>query len=173
MPICEECGSQQVDEQIVEELAVLACRLCGHIQGDGETVQLARERLEARERGFDPAVYPLVVALEQVPTFHVDSASAGRPEVAEYPYVFLRVRPEGLEDVERLLTSVEMANRATKRRWVMELSLQRGLLFILRPRFWKPVLDITRQDITEARGDLPVLARLIGRDVGLAWWRGR
>ncbi len=78
----------------------------------------------------------------------------------------------GLSDVEHLLTSLEMANRSTKRRWVVELSLQRGLLFILRPRFWKAILDITADDILEARADLALLALTIGRDVRLSWWRG-
>jgi hypothetical protein len=78
----------------------------------------------------------------------------------------------GLSDVENLLTSLEMANRSTKRRWVVELSLQRGLLFILRPRFWKAILDISPEDIREAHADLSLLARTIGRDVQLSWWRG-
>ena len=50
-------------------------------------------------------------------------------------------------------------------------TLQRGLLFILRPRFWKPVLDIDAKDIAEARADLPLLAKAIQRDVQLGWWR--
>jgi len=172
VPVCEECGSRQVEPALVEGVEVESCHLCGHIQGDGDAVHLARERLEARERGVDPVVYPLVTALERVPTFRVVGSSAGRADRSEYPFVFLRVREGGLEDLERLLTSLEMANRATKRRWVVELSLQRGLLFILRPRFWKPVLEITATDVEEARCDLPVLAAAIRRDVALGWWRG-
>ena len=53
----------------------------------------------------------------------------------------------------------------------MECSLQRGLLFILRPRFWKPVLDITPADIEEARPDLLLLGQALRRDVSLSWWR--
>ena len=172
MARCDECGSTQVGEAEVEGAAVELCALCGHVQGDEEQVARVRDRREAAERGFDPAVYPLVRALEEVPTFRVSGASAGRPSINDYPYVFLRVRTGGLDDVERLLTSVEMANRGTKRRWVVECSLQRGLLFILRPRFWKPVLDITAQDIAEARADLPQLAQAIARDVKLSWWQG-
>lgn len=172
MPSCDECGSQQVEESLVEEVEVLVCRLCGHLQGDGSNVRLVEERLEAQERGFQPAVYPLVKALEAVPTFKVSAASAGRPARAEYPFVFLRVKEGGLADVERLLTSLEMANRVTQRRWVVECSLQRGLLFILRPRFWKAVLDISAQDIEEARADLPLLADTLRRDVALGWWKG-
>lgn len=172
MARCDECGSTQVGPAEVEGAAVDLCALCGHIQGDEEQVALVQNRREAAERGFDPAVYPLVRALEQVPTFRVSGASAGRETQGDYPYVFLRVKPDGLADVERLLTSIEMANRGTKRRWVVECSLQRGLLFILRPRFWKPVLDISAQDVAEARADLPLLAQAIARDVNLSWWQG-
>ncbi len=169
--MCDECGSSQVAEAEVEGVAVDLCGLCGHVQGDESRVALVEERREAAERGFEPIIYPLVRALEVVPTFRVSGASAGRPSLSEYPYVFLRVKLGGLIDVERLLTSLEMANRGTKRRWVIECSLQRGLLFILRPRFWKPVLDISALDITEARADLPLLAKAIERDVKLSWWQ--
>jgi hypothetical protein len=169
--LCEECGNRQVAPATIEGVAVLSCRLCGHLQGDEAKVALAELRLEARERGYDVDVYPLVKALESVPTFTVSAASGGREEITEYPFVFLRLAPEGLHDLERLLTSLEMANRATRRRWVVECSLQRGLLFILRPRFWKAVQAITAQDIAESRADLGVLAEAIARDVNLSWWR--
>ncbi|MHC5009570.1 MAG: hypothetical protein ACYTG6_01330 [Planctomycetota bacterium] len=172
MAVCEECGSHRVAMADVDGARIDVCDLCGHLQGEGPQVALLRERQEAEERGFDPRIYPLVKALEGVPNFRVDSASAGRPDRAEYPFVFLRVAGDGLRDLERLLTSLEMANKDTKRRWVVELSLQRGLLFILRPRFWKAILDITAEDIREARSDLPVLAQVIRRDVKLGWWGG-
>lgn len=172
MAECEECGSRQVEEAEVEGVAVDVCGLCDHVQGDPRKVALVQERREAAERGFHRNVYPLVKSLEQVRSFHVESASAGRPETGEYPFVFLRLAPDGLRDLERLLTSLELANHHTQRRWVVECSLQRGLLFILRPRFWKPVLSIDGQDIREARADLALLARTIARDLGLSWWGG-
>ena len=110
---------------------------------------------------------------ESVPTFRVDSASGGDPSIREYPFVFLRLEPGGLHDLERLLTALEMANHATRRRWVVECALQRGLLFILRPRFWKAVAEITTLDITDARHDLGVLAATLEKNVGAAWWTKR
>ena len=62
------------------------------------------------------------------------------------------------------------------RQWLSWIHLEdviRGLLFILRPRFWKAVLDINANDITEARADLPVLAQSLRRDVSLGWWNTR
>jgi hypothetical protein len=170
VPTCEECGSRRVGPRTLEGASVLLCGLCGHLQGEEAEVARVRERIEARERGFEAEVYPLVRALEAVPTFTVESASTGHPERGEYPFVFLRLAPGALAYLERLLTSLEMANRATRRRWVVECALQRGLLFILRPRFWKAVSEITARDIAEARSDLSVLAETLRRDMGLDWW---
>jgi hypothetical protein len=170
MAVCDECGSRQVAEAEVAGTFVLRCALCGHMQGDPNRVEAAETHQEAEERGYAPEVYPLVKALETVPTFKVAGASSGRTDGSEYPFVFLRLATTGLRDLERLLTSLEMANRSTKRRWVVETTLQRGLLFILRPRFWKRVQDIDSKDIQEARADLPVLAASIQRDVRLSWW---
>ena len=86
--------------------------------------------------------------------------------------MFLRVAEDGLKDVEALLTSLEMAGRSTRRRWVVECALQRGLLFIVRPRFWKAIQDISAEDVAECRADLHHLAEAVGRDVKLSWWRG-
>lgn len=171
MDACEECGSHQVAAAIVEGVEVERCGLCDHVQGPLAAVELVSERREAEELGFSAIVYPLVKALELVPSFHVTSASAGRVETSEFPFVFLRVAPDGLRDVERLLTSLEMANQTTRRRWVVECTLQRGLLFILRPRFWKAVLEIDHVDIREARQDFKVLAEILARDVKLSWWK--
>jgi hypothetical protein len=168
--LCESCGSQRVVDRVVEGVEVGECELCGALHGDDAMVVLAETRREARERGFEPIIFPLVEALEEVPTFRVVAAEAGSPEKSEYPFVFLRLIEGGLIHLEHLLTSLEMANRETKRRWVVEASLQRGLLFVLRPRFWKLVSQITAQDIEEARSDLEVLGRVLARDVRLPWW---
>jgi hypothetical protein len=168
---CEVCGGRRVVEREVEGVLVGECGLCGALQGDDEAVALAERRREARRRGIDPRLEPLVRALEEVPSFRVVQSDAGDVGRVEYPYVFLRLDRDGLPHLERLLTSLEMANRETRRRWVVEAALQHGLLFILRPRFWKRVQDITSQDIAEAQSDLGVLGRVLGRDVRLPWWQ--
>lgn len=171
MATCEECGSRQLAPVQVEGVEVEQCGLCDHIQGDAQAVARIEERREAAESGYNAIVYPLVKAMNRVPTFKVTDASAGRPETSEYPFVFFRLDEAGVRDLERLLTSLEMANRTTTRRWVVECTLQRGLLFILRPRFWKPILEINEVDIREARGDLELLAEILARDIQLSWWK--
>ncbi len=169
--VCDECGSHQLASVTLDGYEVEQCGLCDHVQGEGAAVAALAQRREADARGFHPVVYPLVQALESVPTFRVEGTSVGRAETGEFPFVFLRLEPSGLRDMERLLTSQELANQSTKRRWVVECTLQRGLLFVLRPRFWKAVLEIDDVDIREARDDFQVLAAILSRDVGLSWWR--
>ncbi|MDA1195408.1 MAG: hypothetical protein O2894_09520 [Planctomycetota bacterium] len=154
----------------VHGMDLYRCGLCDHLHGSAE--QLAEIDLhdEAEVRGIHPDVYPLVRALEAVPTFQVVATSVGDVETSEFPFVFLRVEEGGLRHIERLLTSLEMANRSTKRRWVVECTLQRGLVFVLRPRFWKPILEIDGTDIREARADFHTLADILTRDVQLGWW---
>lgn len=170
MATCEVCGSHQIEIATISGEQVEVCGLCGEIHGDPDARRREEDRQEAEDRGVDPLVYPLVRALERVPKFRVEQASAGRPGTPEYPFLFLRLAAGALPHLESLLTSLEMANRTTRRRWVVECTLQRGLLFILRPRFWKPILEINAEDVREARQDLPILAQTIGRDVALGWW---
>lgn len=172
MAECEVCGGHVMEAVTADGTELLECGLCGHLQGDEETVQRLEMLREAEERGYHPLIYPLVQALETVPTWRVSAASAGRLDTCEYPFVFLRLSPEGLQDLEHLLRSLELANRHTKRRWVVECALQRGLLFIVRARFWKAIQDIHRDDIEECRADLGHLAEAVQRDVRLSWWRG-
>ena len=106
--VCESCGSHQVRPATVAGFAVEECDLCGHVQGDDDQVAKLAVHREAEERGVDPEIYELVQALEQVPTFRVDQASAGRPTTSEYPFVFLRLATGALPHLERLLTSIEM-----------------------------------------------------------------
>lgn len=169
---CEVCGNHQLSSVDEGERSLWRCELCEHLHGSADVLERVALRDEADERGIHPLVFPLVKALETVPTFRVAQASAGRPDASEYPFVFLRVSEGGLGDVEHLLTSLELANRATLRRWVVECALQRGLLFIVRPRFWKAIQDITPDDVAECRADLQHLADAVARDVRLSWWRG-
>ena len=171
---CEMCGSHQLEETVVEDRQVMRCQLCGHLQGDDELATEIEKRDRADARGIDSRIYGLVESLELVPTFRVEKASAGDLDTLEYPVVFLRLIPGGLVDLEKFLTCLDMVNRETQRRWVVECALEAGvgLVHLLRPRFWKSVQEINETDITEARADLPILAHAVERDVSLGWWRG-
>ena len=49
MDVCDECGSHQLQRAVIEEVEVLQCGLCDHLQGDPEALGRVHARAEARE----------------------------------------------------------------------------------------------------------------------------
>ncbi len=165
---CDVCGSHNVHRRMIEEHYLEECGLCGNLQGDDEAVALVEELRAGRARGLDDPIIPLVGALEQSGQFHVVQATASEEEP---PQVLFTVPRGDAAPVERLLRTIEMTNRETKLLWLIELSLQHGLVYILRPRFWKRPRDVARDEIKPALLDLAVIARRLRRDLSLSWWR--
>ena len=162
---CEVCGSRNVARREIEASLVEECNLCGNLQGDDKAVAHIEELRAGRERGLDDEVIPLVTALEGTGVFHILQASIRPPEI------LFGLNHNDAKYIERLLRSIELANRETKLRWLIELSLQHEIVYDLRPRFWRPPADITEDDIALARGDLTILGRRLRRDLSLSWWR--
>jgi hypothetical protein len=167
---CDSCGSHNVSRREIEGHLLFECHLCGDLSGDDGAVVLIDELREGRARGLDDEVIPLVSVLESTRAFKLIHASIGWREKGEAPSI-LFAASGGLRDVEKLLRSVEMANRETHFRWLVELTLQQSIVFVLRPRFFKPPLEITADEIRKAREDLGRLARCLRRDVSLSWWK--
>jgi hypothetical protein len=169
---CDACGSFNVTRREVEGWLLEECNLCGNLQGDDEAVARIEELRAGRDRGLDDDVVPLVSALEGSGVFRVLNASAGEPRRNEPPYVFFALLRNDVTCLERLLRSLELANRETRLRWLVELSLQHGVVCILRPRFYKPPSELSPEDLAAAQKDLRALGRCLRRDLGLSWWRG-
>jgi hypothetical protein len=169
---CDACGSRNVTRRDVEGHLLWECNLCGNLQGDDEAVALVEQLRSGRERGLDDRLIPLVAALEDSEVFRVLQASAGDPARNEMPYLFLSLTKGDTVWIERLLRSLELANRETRLRWLVELTLQHGIVYMLRPRFFKAPAETTPEDIEAAQKDLPVLGRCLRRDTALSWWRG-
>jgi hypothetical protein len=169
---CDVCGSRNVTRRDFEGGLLEECNLCGNLQGDDEAVARVEELRAGRARGLDDEVIPLVTALESTKVFRLVQASAGDPQRNAAPYVFFHLVKNDTSYIERLLRSIELANRKTRLRWLIELSLQKEIVYILRPRFWKSPADITPEDLVVARKDLRVLANRLRRDLQLSWWHG-
>ena len=167
---CEDCGSHNVRRRDIEGHLVEECGLCGHLQGDDGAVALIEELRRGRERGLDDVITPLVTALERAEVFTIVQAFGGNVAQGEYPSVLFRLPGNDATYVERLLRTIELANRELKHRWLIELSLQHQLVYILRPRFWKSPSEILRSEIEQAQQDVALLARRIRRDIRLSWW---
>ena len=168
---CDVCGSRNVTRKDIEGGLLEECNLCGNLQGDDEAVARVEDLRSGRDRGLDDEVIPLVAALESTNLFQVVQASAGDPKRNAAPSIFFHLVKSDTRYIERLLRSVELANRKTRLRWLIELSLQKEIVYILRPRFWKSPADITPTDLVVARKDLRVLAERLRRDLELSWWR--
>jgi len=168
---CDVCGSHNVSRRDVEGWLLEECNLCGNLQGNDEAVARISDLREGRDRGLDDEVAPLVAVLESAKVFRLVQATAGEPARNEAPHVFFHLTKNDNRYIERLLRSLEMANRKTRLRWLLELSLQNEIVYILRPRFWKSPADITPDDLAVARKDLQTLADQLRRDLSLSWWR--
>ncbi|MBN2490954.1 MAG: hypothetical protein JXQ29_08900 [Planctomycetes bacterium] len=152
---------------------VFECQFCGALEGDVAAVREVHQERDAARRGMDPLVYPLVEALERMPHLRVREASAGASEECIPPYVQFHVeeRNGALRHIERLLQSLEMSHRRTRRIWALEAHYTHSeLRFALRPRFMKPVGDLDPDEIRDAQLDLRLLAERLERDMGLSWW---
>lgn len=168
---CDACGSRNVERREIEGHLLYECGLCGELFGDDAAIAAVDVLRVGRERGLDDQIIPLVFALEGTRAFKLVKASIGWLEKGEPPSVLFSAVRADLQDIEKLLRSVELANRKTAFRWLVELSLQNRVVFVLRPRFFKSPQDLTSEEINQAREDLSVLARQLRRDSELSWWR--
>lgn len=173
---CLECGNDSMARKGIGDVLVYECEFCGAFDGDAKAVSTAHMHREARERGLDPEIYPLVRAIERIPGFHVREASAGDTMslIPPYLFVYLEDRTGTLKQLEHTLQSLEMSHRRTEYPWAFEAHYMKGeLQFALRPRFMKPVQDVSADELNRAVADIATLARRLDRDLDLSWWTDR
>ena len=172
-PPCDECGGLAWTPLREEGREVLECSLCGALAGDDADVTEVLLARQARERGLEPVVYPLVQVLEKVPRLRIVRASAGHPDRCIWPVVFLSTEGEkGLRAIERLAKSLTLHSRELRLHWFLEVEFQERLLFLLQPRLFRAPAQVLERDVLDAWDDLRTLARLLDMDMKLAWWTG-
>jgi hypothetical protein len=168
---CEVCGCHDVRRTEIEGFVLEECGLCGNVQGDDEAVARIEELREGRREGIEDAVYPLVKALRAIPTLRTVNSCGGHVSRCEPPYVWFTIEQDTLRFLERVATSLAMANRRTRCRWVLEATMQRELTFELKPNFHRHAVEVGRETIVNAIADLAILAHGFRRDRDLAWFR--
>lgn len=173
MARCEECGGSLLVARQEGGAEVLECELCGALQGDDRAVTRALLAREARDRGYDPAVYPLVRALEFVEGLRVVAADAGDPQAPTWPFVQLAATGprEGMVGLENLAKTLALASRELVVHWVLEVEYQARMVFTLKPRFHTDVDRIDEHRVLAARDDLERLRAALERNMALSWWR--
>ena len=172
-PSCDECGGNAWAALREEGHEVLECTLCGALSGDDQAVTEILLARQARERGLEPVVFPLVRVLEKVPRLRIVRASPGSPERRIWPVVFLSTEGEkGLRAIERLAKSLALHSRDLRLHWFLEVEFQERLLFLLQPRLFQAPAQVSDRDVLDAQADLRTLARLLDMDMKLHWWQG-
>lgn len=151
--------------RVVDRSAVHECELCGARFGERRAVQAVKGIDDARDRGVDPRIWPLVGALEVLPGVTVRTAVVGSPEQATAPRVeFVVHESAALVQLENLAKSLRLAAGSLRRRWCLEVEFEQVLLFVLRPRAGGGAH-------ADAVLDVETLAAAIARDSRLSWWR--
>lgn len=146
------------------------CGMCGARYGERRVVHGIELAEEARARGIDAAVWPLVKALEDLPSLCVFDAVGGDPERGVLPFVAIGAKdPGALLQLENLTKSLLLGAAALHRHWVLEVEYQRHLAFVLKPRH--PGGAVAAEVVRAARSDLGTLQRHLVRDAKLGWWR--
>ena len=170
---CEECGNRALGAVEVDGVALLQCSLCGALSGDDAAVTRVLLAREARERGYDPLVYPLVLALDRIDGLRVTRASAGSPAQRVWPFVQMHGLDGrallGLENLSKSLALGAAGSRGLH--WVVEVEFQARLTFTLKPRFHRDTDRIDEAAVVQAQRDLARLCANLERDIRLSWWR--
>jgi len=169
METCSECGNRAVAPRRYDEHSVLECELCGALSGSASAVRAVLDARAARERGVDPAAFPLVRALGELTSLRIDAHGGGDRELGVLPFVaFQLVDAGGLLQLENLGKSLHLAGRSLQLAWTIELETGPALTFALRPRLPAQAAEAA---VMAAQADLATLARAIERDRRLSWWR--
>lgn len=171
--VCDECGNRAVVSVERDGVAVLECSLCGALAGDDEAVVRVQLAREARERGYDPLVYPLVRILDRIAGLRVARAGAGVPAQRVWPFVQMHTTDgRALVGVENLVKSLALAAAGSGGlHWVVEVEFQTRLTFTLKPRFHRDTDRIDAAVVVQAQRDLERLRANLERHMRLSWWR--
>lgn len=167
---CPECGNRDMRVIVAAGAPIQECGLCGARFGDRIAIERLDDAEEARRRGVDVDVWPLVRAFDRVPGLQVREASGGDDERGTLPFVHLgATSPGALVQLENLTKSLLLGAGSLRRHWILEVEYRRSLVFALKPRHTGG--PVPPEQVRDARLDLDVLRRHLERDVKLQWWR--
>ena len=160
--ICENCGSKNVRENVIQGYRVDECQVCGHLHGNADAIKKITEIREARETSVDPLIYPLYKIINSIGKIEqIQYACPGYPQEKVPPYISFYMGEAGSENLETLAASLIDANKRTQVHWILEVTFQRRLTFVLKPNFHHDPYYISVEQISLAQKDIAVLAQCI------------
>ncbi len=153
--ICDTCGCANLHHKMLEGHSIAECQLCGELHGDPDDLQNIEEIREGDVQGYDREIYPLVKTITMITGFKVLSASAGFQSKGAPPFVNFKIHgPKARVWLEKVITSLMMANRELEKRWVVEVTLIDGLSFTLKPQMDCPPHLVDATAVQRARRPL-------------------
>ena len=171
MVACDECGSDLLEAVRIEGIEVEECSLCGALSGDDDAVSRVLVAREAREKGIDPGIYPLVLVLGKISGLQVLAADFGDAERLVWPFVQLAPHDaKSWRGVENLMKSLALSARGQDVHWVVEVEYQHRLMLTLKPRFHRDVTRITAELVVAAQRGLERIRANMEAHMGLSWW---
>lgn len=167
---CPECGNHDMRVCVVDGAPVHECGLCGAHFGERLAVETLHDAEEARHRGVQGGIWPLVRVLERLPGLAVRTSLAADPSLAVLPFVELgATSPEALVQLENLAKSLRLGAGGLRLHWIVEVEYQHHLAFVLKPRHGGGAVPLGL--VRDAALDVDVLRRQLERDMRLSWWR--
>jgi len=157
--------------QEIEGYSVAECQICEALQGDPDELARIEEIREGDALHYDREIFPLVKTLEMITGFKVFEASAGDAAKGAAPFIHFKIHgPKARRCMEKLMTSLTMTNRELPGRWMVEVTLLKGLSFTLKPSLARPGEPIDETQLTRARQGIELLTRATRRNMNLSWW---
>jgi hypothetical protein len=167
---CPDCGNHGLSVRLVDGVSVRECELCGARFGERQAVAALGDRDEAKARGIDGDVWPLVRTLSALPGIVVRRSMGVSSPPPTLPFVEVALgTADGLLQLENLAKSLRLAAGTLQLHWQLVVEFQQNLLFVLKPHH--PGGPVTAAEAQAAAADVDRLARQIGRDQRLSWWR--
>ncbi len=169
--VCEECASSDVRRVTREGFVVEECGLCGHLQGDVAVVERIEEIREARTLGIPIELFRLIETLDCIEGLAVERTLSVVTGQQNPPAVFFQLSGRHpLEILDRLLRSLLHAGEHLHHRWIVEVTHQTRLQFVLRPRLFQRPVDLLSSERQRFLDDLRRIGDGLARDQQLPWW---
>lgn len=171
---CPQCGCHTFEHNVVEGFSVLECGVCGYIDGKDSVVAEIEDIRLAREQNIDLEIWPLVKIINRLPNIKTFSSCGGHIEADGRhplpPYVQFDITSETHLTLEKLLTSMNMSNKRTSARWIIQVNMDKALTFTMRPVFSLGITDLSVTQIGQAQKDIAIIAGHLERDLRLKFW---
>lgn len=156
--------------RVLDGAPVHECGLCGARFGHRDAIAALRDGDDARSRGVEAGIWPLVAVLERLPGLSVvrraaNTAAPGLPRVE-----FGATSAEILRQLENLTKSLRLAAGELRLPWVIEVEFTHQLTFVLKPRTDHPGSPVGPEAARDAALDVLVLRRRFEQDMRRPWW---